>query len=54
MVDDYEYEAGTLNEIWENFEIKEDKVNDKLIFQRSDAARTELLDITAASHQEVT
>lgn len=42
MVDDYEYEAGTLNDIWENFSIKEDSVNDRLVFQRNNAPKTEL------------
>lgn len=47
MVDNYEYEEGTLNEIWSNFHIKEDEVNDRLVIQRQDAARTEIAEFAS-------
>lgn len=33
MVDTYEYEAGTLNEIWDDFAIREDEVNGRLVVE---------------------
>lgn len=47
MVKDYEYEAGTLNDIWENFSIVEDEQNDRLVFQRKDAANTEVAEFAS-------
>lgn len=33
MVDDYEYEAGTLNEIWDELQLKEDELTGRLVVQ---------------------
>lgn len=42
MVKTHEYSEGTLNEVWENFELKEDETTDRLVLQLKDAARTDV------------